>query len=356
MRTELKVGLAFVLIIGVGATVYWARFAGKPEEVIPFNKSAVDAKDGLNLAGDASPSGAKKPAAGHEPAKAPSRDSPLAHKPPVEPAPRIERPKPPTQEPAPIISPNPAENVIPPPTRRPDTQPADSGLTRSTEAPPSSPTATPLTREPASERASPPPQENGAPAPSATTRPAFPAATDAPAVHVPTRRTEGADPATPGASPASPRPSGPRRTHVVQAGETLIQIAEDYFKDASRWRAIKAANPGVDETKLSVGQQLVIPQASELEELLKTNNKPAANAPRVPPTTQPATASGARPPASDRATYVVGKGDTLIKIARDVLGDQSRWREIYELNKDKLSAPDDLQTGVELKLPARKKP
>lgn len=51
-------------------------------------------------------------------------------------------------------------------------------------------------------------------------------------------------------------------------------------------------------------------------------------------------------------TYVVQAGDSLSKIAKKILGDAKRWPEIYELNKDKISDPNLIYPGQELKLPA----
>ena len=36
-----------------------------------------------------------------------------------------------------------------------------------------------------------------------------------------------------------------------------------------------------------------------------------------------------------------------------MLGNGHRWRELLELNKDKLTAPEDLKVGMELRLPAK---
>ena len=36
-----------------------------------------------------------------------------------------------------------------------------------------------------------------------------------------------------------------------------------------------------------------------------------------------------------------------------MLGNGNRWRELLELNKDKLSKPEELKIGMELKLPAK---
>lgn len=49
---------------------------------------------------------------------------------------------------------------------------------------------------------------------------------------------------------------------------------------------------------------------------------------------------------------VVGEGDTLSSIARRLLGDGSRWREIYLANRDAIGPdPNALRVGQELTLP-----
>ena len=49
------------------------------------------------------------------------------------------------------------------------------------------------------------------------------------------------------------------------------------------------------------------------------------------------------------ATYTVKFGESLSKIARDVLGDMSRWPEIAQLNN--IASPYVIQTGQILQLP-----
>ncbi len=44
--------------------------------------------------------------------------------------------------------------------------------------------------------------------------------------------------------------------------------------------------------------------------------------------------------------YKIVKGDTLMKIAYHSLGDISRWKEIYQNNKDKLPNPNAIPEGV----------
>ncbi|WP_408071968.1 tyrosine-protein phosphatase [Butyrivibrio sp. JL13D10] len=50
------------------------------------------------------------------------------------------------------------------------------------------------------------------------------------------------------------------------------------------------------------------------------------------------------------ATYIVRPGDYLIKIAKEQLGDRTKWLDIYELNKDIIKNPSLIYVGQELKL------
>ena len=52
-------------------------------------------------------------------------------------------------------------------------------------------------------------------------------------------------------------------------------------------------------------------------------------------------------------THTVESGENLSVIAEQELGSQSRWKEIYELNKELIGKdPDLIQPGMELKLPS----
>ncbi|MEW8955614.1 LysM peptidoglycan-binding domain-containing protein [Clostridium sp.] len=50
-------------------------------------------------------------------------------------------------------------------------------------------------------------------------------------------------------------------------------------------------------------------------------------------------------------THTVVSGDTLFYIAKRYLGNGNRWREIFNLNKDKISVPEKIYPGQVLKLP-----
>lgn len=52
-------------------------------------------------------------------------------------------------------------------------------------------------------------------------------------------------------------------------------------------------------------------------------------------------------------TYLVKKGDTLWSIAADsaVFGDATKWRRLYEANRDVLKSPDQIRPGMTLRIP-----
>lgn len=58
-------------------------------------------------------------------------------------------------------------------------------------------------------------------------------------------------------------------------------------------------------------------------------------------------------PAGDYQEYKVQFGDTLSGIAQKFLGSHSRYQEIYELNKDRMSSPDRLKVGRAIRVPRK---
>ncbi len=49
--------------------------------------------------------------------------------------------------------------------------------------------------------------------------------------------------------------------------------------------------------------------------------------------------------------YTVKKGDSLSKIAKEVYGDASKWKQIYEANKDQIKNPDLIYPDQVLEIP-----
>lgn len=60
-------------------------------------------------------------------------------------------------------------------------------------------------------------------------------------------------------NPTSGTPE-PKRTHLVQIGDTLDRIAAKYFADSTRWRDIAELNGIADPLDLSPGHLLLIPE------------------------------------------------------------------------------------------------
>lgn len=141
--------------------------------------------------------------------------------------------------------------------------------------------------------------------------------------------------------------------HKIEKNDTLVSLAEKYYGDRDQWRRIEKANKGLNAKKLYVGRTIVIPPKEDAP-ASATRTEPA-------PPAEPATGgTGATPRGGvgtgrpeTRGTYTVGENDTLVKIARAQLGDGERWRDIYDLNRDKLSNPNRVVKGMVLRMPAK---
>jgi nucleoid-associated protein YgaU len=68
-----------------------------------------------------------------------------------------------------------------------------------------------------------------------------------------------------------------------------------------------------------------------------------------------ATGVGVSKPADEARTYTVKAGDTLGKIARELLGDANAYMDIFTANRDVLSDPDRIKPGQVLKIPQHAK-
>lgn len=74
--------------------------------------------------------------------------------------------------------------------------------------------------------------------------------------------------------------------------------------------------------------------------------------PTPTPTPQPTPTPADPSDQPSRTAYVVVRGDSLWRIARTQLGAGTRWREIYECNRDTIRDPDRIYVGQTLWLPA----
>ena len=148
---------------------------------------------------------------------------------------------------------------------------------------------------------------------------------------------------------SQPPASGPIETAKAQV-ERYWEVkprrhAEWYLCGAPWGRgfvpALQKAN-GLKSPDLVPGQTISLPPRAAL-----TSNSPQTAPPPPAQPEQPAPTETVR----KNRTYTVQKGDMLERIARRELGDGRRANEIFEMNRDQLSSPDDIQPGMVLKLP-----
>jgi len=145
-------------------------------------------------------------------------------------------------------------------------------------------------------------------------------------------------------------------SHVVTTGDTWWSIAERAYGDGRLYKLLFAWNRAIDpRVSLAVGTQLEVPPLNSLSTAhadllpkdLATTASVASSAGGVVQT------SAVAPVGADLGeTVVVRPGDTLISIAREQLGSSSRWRELYEANRETLGrSPGPLAPGTQLVLP-----
>lgn len=133
-------------------------------------------------------------------------------------------------------------------------------------------------------------------------------------------------------------PADTRVFHKVTGGETLYHIAKRYYGDGEKWREISNANPTMvnDKGHVREGDKLIIPglqrEAPRTASNDNTRNRTTNNAP---------------------GEITVQANDSLSTLARRHLGDDSRWIDLFEANKDRLPDPDHVTVGMKLRLPPR---
>jgi len=134
-----------------------------------------------------------------------------------------------------------------------------------------------------------------------------------------------------------PSPAAPV-FHTIKSGDTLSEISQKYYGTTRKWKLIQDANPDKipDPNRLKIGVRIVIPNASE----------PAAS-PEVVPVTIPR--DDAAPAPSRKHTVVAG--ESLSTIAEKYYDDETKWRKIYDANRNTIQDPNRLRQGMELVIP-----
>lgn len=168
----------------------------------------------------------------------------------------------------------------------------------------------------------PPPMEAAAPPPSSVPPPLEVAQIPQPQPPVQTQLPPVVVVPEPTLAPPPALPTVGASEHVIVKGDSFSTVAKKYGVST---RAVADANPGVDSTRLKIGQKLAVP----------------APTPRL--------ATGATGSGSDggEKTYVVKSGDTLFKIAKNYGIAPKTLRSVNRLRTDQI------KVGQKLVIPAK---
>lgn len=339
MRTDVKIGIIVALVLAVGTILYMVGqngpddadvvFVDQPDtatETPPQPAPATTPPGRTTMSRTGGERATQSPTTPRERTTAPPRATPTrTTSPPAQrqtTTPRTAQHTP--TEAAPLTPP--AQPRSTSPTSLEELVRRSAGITDPPAEPPATqPAASPPLAGPLELPTRTPPAERPAPAPA--TESASPATgLPRPGVELPPRPAEPTDRSR--ASAPGFRPTAKTRTHTVARGDTLWDLAAYYYGDGRLHTRILAANPILtDPNILPLGEEIVIPEEQPVREAPVTD------------------------PDARRSLYVVERGDSLISIARNLLKDGSRWREIYELNRDQIQNPDVLPVGLELKIP-----
>lgn len=167
---------------------------------------------------------------------------------------------------------------------------------------------------------------------------------------IPKRSTEADDPTVELGDTATAGSDRAQRRRVrmvtVKEGQTLSELAYEHLGSANKWQLIMDVNTDVldNPRQLRAGMKLRIPAEPVVELIEEANEALSAENREI---------AAEHIERIETNTYTVKEGDSLYRIAADLLGDGERYHEIYKANKDKLSSATDIRPGMKLKLPER---
>lgn len=150
--------------------------------------------------------------------------------------------------------------------------------------------------------------------------------------------------------------------YTTVAGDTWSGLAQRFYSDERFTRNLHQANDDLKD--LAGGSSILVPVFDFLSGdagiqsgtalvagAATTTNEQQTQA-KVVPAGPSSSADSTHKIASKPLEYVVQSGDTLSDISLTVFGTATRWKEIFEVNRDVLKKPEWLQVGMKLKLPA----
>lgn len=153
------------------------------------------------------------------------------------------------------------------------------------------------------------------------------------------------------------------KLHRVQPGETLGGICHlNYPGQAYKMvRRVMALNDISAPEKLRAGQTLKLPVQTIVEGisqpavLVSVPTSPIGSTSkliRIAPTGDNTTiVHTEKRPSTTKQWYVVKSSDTLSRIAERFYGTQRAWRELYKVNRDIITDPHVVRSGLKIRLP-----
>jgi LysM repeat protein len=152
-----------------------------------------------------------------------------------------------------------------------------------------------------------------------------------------------------------PVPAVPMRPYVVQNGDSLYAIARKVYgaEHTNEYKRIYEANRDIlrNESSLAIGQTLKIPPLPQeaVAPVPVAGGTPEMDAAQL----RQYVNSQMPTPAPAGRSYTVERGDTLTRVARRLLGDDSpaSVRKLFEANREQLRTPDQLKVGMTLNVP-----
>jgi nucleoid-associated protein YgaU len=168
-----------------------------------------------------------------------------------------------------------------------------------------------------------------------------------------------AQPAHASTSPGAVSPVGTTSDagdyYVVQPQDNFWTISRKKYGNARYFQALAELNKSriPDPSRMRPGMKVSTPPVEVLEEkygqFLPAGTRVQTTA--AEDATAKSAPTGFFISPDGTAKYRTGEHDTLSEIASKHLGRSSRWIQIYEMNRDKLSNPNQVKVGLELALP-----
>lgn len=137
--------------------------------------------------------------------------------------------------------------------------------------------------------------------------------------------------------------------YTWQAGDSLRSIATKYYGDATKLTILRRNNEGRQDVQ--PGEKILIPVFDVDSPIAASAGADRDAVASAKPAAAPSAKGASAKDAGGPRTHTVKDGESLWKIAKQELGSGARWKEIYEANRDVLSTPDAVHTGLKLRIP-----